>query len=389
MKVALVSFGYVAPSLMLAKYISKKIKLSVYLLLSQTFKKTSALDFSSINVNDGMMSDGLTKKVIGSRINQYIDGSFELKIFVYNTSRAYAYKNLKLSYQFSKNLKRHKYDLIHYSGNDLSQMLISSFLPRIPRVHTIHDYIGHEGERKLSAEIFNKYLMRTRDHKIFLSEWCARQAGSERQEHGLVDIVPFSLQDIYRLWEDSSLQEKANTILFFGRISPYKGIRYLIEAVPFIKKHIAGLKVTLAGEGQYDFDIGALAADDTYRVINRFVSSEELARLVQESSIVVCPYTGATQSAVIMTAYAFNKPVVTTNVGGIPEVVEDQVTGILVPPRDPEKLSEVIIDLLKNTEKRKKMSRDIEAKYNKGVFSWDNIADMTIRVYQKAIHNHS
>jgi len=163
----------------------------------------------------------------------------------------------------------------------------------------------------------------------------------------------------------------------------------LIEAVPFIKKHIAGLKVTLAGEGQYDFDIGALAADDTYRVINRFVSSEELARLVQESSIVVCPYTGATQSAVIMTAYAFNKPVVTTNVGGIPEVVEDQVTGILVPPRDPEKLSEVIIDLLKNTEKRKKMSRDIEAKYNKGVFSWDNIADMTIRVYQKAIHNHS
>lgn len=51
------------------------------------------------------------------------------------------------------------YDCIHFSGNDLQQLWISIFTPKIPRIHTIHDYTGHIGEQSKWAEKYNKFLM--------------------------------------------------------------------------------------------------------------------------------------------------------------------------------------------------------------------------------------
>ena len=179
--------------------------------------------------------------------------------------------------------------------------------------------------------------------------------------------------------------EKDNTLLFWGRISPYKGIEYLVSAVPIVKKHIPDLKVIIAGNGKFYFDVERIRNDDTYEIINRYVPNEELVELIQKSSLVICPYTDATQSGVIMTAYAFNKPVVASAVGGIPEVVEDGVTGRLVPPKNPQALATAIIDLLSNQQKREQMKKNIKKKCSEGRLSWDYIAKQTIEVYGKAI----
>ncbi len=64
--------------------------------------------------------------------------------------------------------------------------------------------------------------------------------------------------------------------------------------------------------------------------------------------MVALPYTEASQSGVVSTAYGFGKPVVVTDVGSIPEIVDDGVTGLIVPPRDPAALAEAIIRLLKD-----------------------------------------
>jgi glycosyltransferase involved in cell wall biosynthesis len=89
-----------------------------------------------------------------------------------------------------------------------------------------------------------------------------------------------------------------------------------------------------------------------------------------------------------MTAYAFNKPVVASSVGGIPEVVTDNVTGTLVPARNPRALAEAIIDLLLNRGKRARMKKNIEKECLEGKLSWDNVAKETIEVYQKAIERY-
>jgi glycosyltransferase involved in cell wall biosynthesis len=123
---------------------------------------------------------------------------------------------------------------------------------------------------------------------------------------------------------------------------------------------------------------------DNFIVHNYRIPYKEGAELFQRCSVVVLPYIDASQSGVIPTAYGFKKPVVVTNVGSIPEIVDDGVTGFIVPPKNPEALAEAIIKLLKDEKSRKQMGENAYKKL-KTDLSWDNIVEKTIEVYKKAI----
>ena len=71
-------------------------------------------------------------------------------------------------------------------------------------------------------------------------------------------------------------------------------------------------------------------------IINTYISDEEVTELFTISDVIVLPYISATQSGIIPIAYAFKKPVIASNVGAISEVVDDGITGILVPPKNVE-----------------------------------------------------
>jgi glycosyltransferase involved in cell wall biosynthesis len=71
---------------------------------------------------------------------------------------------------------------------------------------------------------------------------------------------------------------------------------------------------------------------DSIRLLNKYVSIQELAELIQNAEFIVCPYREATQSGVLMTAFALNKPVLATNVGAFPEYIVENVNGMLVEP---------------------------------------------------------
>ena len=112
---------------------------------------------------------------------------------------------------------------------------------------------------------------------------------------------------------------------------------------------------------------------------------KELATLLQRSDIVVCPYTDATQSGVIMTCFALTKPVIVTDVGGLSEMVESGKTGIVVPPRNSEVLANAIISVLKNDHIKELMCQNINDKYFHGEESWNSIVDKYIEFYNKKI----
>jgi glycosyltransferase involved in cell wall biosynthesis len=145
------------------------------------------------------------------------------------------------------------------------------------------------------------------------------------------------------------------------------------------------LNVIIAGSGRFYFDIESIRGNNTFRIINRYIPNNELADLIRQSEIVVCPYTDATQSGVVMTAYAFNKPVIASAVGGFLDAVEHDKTGLLVPPRDSEALAEAIIKLLKNPDKLKEMSNNISNLSKDSEFSWESIAEKTAAVYKMAL----
>ena len=133
-------------------------------------------------------------------------------------------------------------------------------------------------------------------------------------------------------------------LLFFGFIRAYKGLDILLDALPHIRRPVT---LVVAGEfyegrKSYDRQIERLGIRSRVKVLDRFLGEEEVRRYVSACDAVVLPYRSATQSGVIPLAYALECPVITTRVGGLPEVVEDGGTGLLVAPEDPRALASAV-----------------------------------------------
>lgn len=145
----------------------------------------------------------------------------------------------------------------------------------------------------------------------------------------------------------SSLDLAGPILLYFGFVRPYKGLAYLLRALPLVRRKIPA-HLLVVGEfwddkEKYTQLIDDLGIEDAVTIVDRYVPNEELGRYFDAADAVVLPYVDATQSGVIQLAYGFGKPVISTRVGGVPEVVVDGETGYLVPPRDPQALARGIL----------------------------------------------
>lgn len=132
-------------------------------------------------------------------------------------------------------------------------------------------------------------------------------------------------------------------ILFFGYVRPYKGVHVLLDAFAKARREIHA-KLVVVGEFYEPKDpylerIDKLGLGQDVMLVDRYVSDDEVGVFFSAADVVILPYTSATQSGVIQIAFAFHKPVISTAVGGIPEVVNDGINGILVPPCDSDALS--------------------------------------------------
>ena len=176
-------------------------------------------------------------------------------------------------------------------------------------------------------------------------------------------------------------------ILFFGSVNSYKGLRYLLEAYKKLKqKGFMDVFLTVLGKGYIENDIIDLNTEGL-TIINRFYSAEELESELNKSDLVVCPYTDATQSGVVMSAYAFNKPCLVTNVGGLTEMVCHMENGFIVNPSDSAALYEAIVYIRNNKEVTKKWSENIQKKYGEeGECGWNQIANNLISDFNKILN---
>ena len=206
-----------------------------------------------------------------------------------------------------------------------------------------------------------------------------------------VNAIPIGEHEVapFKMYEIKDLKENGNLILFFGRIWGYKGLEYLIKAEPMITKEVPDAKIVIAGTGEEFQKYKNMMMNRANFIVHNYrIPYKEGAELFQRCSLVTLPYIEASQSGVIPTAYGFKKPVVVTNVGSIPEIVDDEITGFIVPPKNPEALAEAIVKLLKDDKLRKQMGENAYKKL-KTDLSWDKIAEKTIEVYKKAIRDRS
>jgi glycosyltransferase involved in cell wall biosynthesis len=297
--------------------------------------------------------------------------------------------NLLTLYKILKKINNFHPDVVHLQGEHPWFNLILPYLRRrYPIVTTVHDVVLHVGDmksRKIPSFISGlsvRYADRIIVHGEKLKKEMMEKYNIPTEN---VHVIPRGVNSIYRRFLKSNIEEEDHLILFFGRIWEYKGLRYLIEAEPLITEKVPTAKIVIAGKGEnFGKYLRMMVHKEKFIIHNQAIRNEMVAELFQRASVVVLPYIEASQSGIVPLAYAFKKPVVVTDVGSIPEVVDNGKTGYIIPPRNPKKLAEAIIDLLKDKEKRREMGENAYRKTEEEL-SWDNIAVKTIEVYKKAL----
>jgi glycosyltransferase involved in cell wall biosynthesis len=157
-------------------------------------------------------------------------------------------------------------------------------------------------------------------------------------------------------------------ILFVGRLSPEKGIRELVEAT-------RGMNLVVAGDGPLRSLVpNALG----------FVSHKQVERLLARAALVVLPSHREGLPMVLLEAMAHGRPVVATRVGGMPSVVEEGRTGILVEPGDPAALRAAIERLLDDRESRRRLGAAGRERVAE-LCSWERVLDETVAAYEDAL----
>ena len=166
------------------------------------------------------------------------------------------------------------------------------------------------------------------------------------------------------------------TILFFGIIRPYKGLGWLLKAMPRVIKE-TGATLLVVGESwgggaEYAKISQELQLSEHVRFVNSFVPDAEMPTYFSASDLVVLPYETATGSAVLATCMKYGRPVVATRVGSFPEIIKDGISGHLVPPRNSDALASAIIKSLQTAE----LSR-LRAEFvaDRKRYTWDRLID--------------
>ena len=277
-------------------------------------------------------------------------------------------------------------DLLHIDDVDVSPRLALA-LPgskRPPMIVTVHDPEPHSGERH-----WRKQLARTLAYpraQRFILYNAAMQEAFARRFHisnGAIHVARLGAYDVCREWAPSHASSQKPTVLFFGRLSPYKGLDVFYDAARIVAGGTPGVRFVVAGRRVPGYTPPAPpdVPGSEIEVHDRYISNQETAALFRSATVAICPYRDATQSGVVLTAFAFGVPVVVSAAGGLPEYVNGGQTGLVVPVGDARATAEATCRILQDPDYRATLSTNI-VKARDGVLSWQQTAASVMRAYQ-------
>jgi len=208
-------------------------------------------------------------------------------------------------------------------------------------------------EHRAGDKAFTKYFLKSCDAFITMSEKVLNDL-KQFEKTKPIQLVRHPLYDTFgeiiskeEAREKLKVNRSDSVILFFGFIRKYKGLDLLLEAMNDDKIKQSGIKLLVAGEfyedaKQYQELIDRLGIRNQLILKTDFIQDSEVKYYLCAADAVVQPYRNATQSGVTPLAYYFEKPMIVTNVGGLPALVPDGKAGIVTEPQ-PKSIAEAII----------------------------------------------
>jgi glycosyltransferase involved in cell wall biosynthesis len=304
-------------------------------------------------------------------------------------------------YRFYCHVKRNRPEIVHiqslfYLVDWLALGFLGSTNSQI--VLTVHDVMPHKFYTKYFtwAELVILGRMYKRADKLIVHSEMNRQqllyAFPVVEDKAVV--IPHGEYSLSGVTQEISqtkarsalnLDDNQRVILFFGYIRKIKGLDVLLRAFDRVAEKYRDVVLIIAGsviQGESFDEYGAFINEMKYgkrvKCFIKYVKHEDIPKFFIAADIVVVPYLQfQSQSGVIHLAQGFGKAVIASDVGGLPEVIEDKETGLIVPSGDVERLADAMSYLLESGRVRLNMGRRArEVSMEK--FSWDAIAEATI-----------
>ncbi|MBD3180538.1 MAG: glycosyltransferase [Candidatus Latescibacteria bacterium] len=255
-------------------------------------------------------------------------------------------------------------------------------------IYICHNVVPHE--KSVPDRILSRLAFST-GHGFIVQSNQDREDLLSLRSTAEVAAHPHPIYDFFRTEGDSTSRERAreklgitspNLLLFFGYIRPYKGLKYLLRAmrriVGKIDAHLLVVGEFYDDSGPYRKLIREEGIQERVTLVDRYVDNEEVEIFFAASDLVVLPYISATQSGIAQIALAFDRPVVVTGVGGLPEVVSEGRTGFVVPPADSGEIASAVVRFFEEGW-AERMAPHFEKEKER--FSWGGMADEIEKLY--------
>jgi len=232
-------------------------------------------------------------------------------------------------------------------------------------------------EQRLPDRLLAGYYFNSCDAFITLSGSSLAELKEIKPDHPAA-FIPHPIYDHFgeRIDREAALDylnlpAQHRYLLFFGMIRKYKGLDLLYHALANEKLEKMNLKLIMAGEfyeekSGYEKLAKELGIEEKLIITDKFIPNEEVKFYFSASDMVIQPYRSATQSGITQIAYHFNKPMLVTRVGGLPEIVPDQKVGY-VTAVDPGAIAGAIQDFYEN---KRMVSFEKNIEEEKKRFTW-------------------
>ena len=275
-----------------------------------------------------------------------------------------------------------KYNIIHFHELDFSFPLFSFFVkkPKILHLHGIS--VDYFRRYHLSRIIFK----RVADYYITITRQMERDLSKLGITTNRTIYLPNSI-DVNSFHPKGEKED--NLLLYIGRIVPVKGLHVLLESLRYTKQSTHLVIAGPVGDFKYYQQITEQIERENRKDRHKVtylgtIPQQELIRIYQKASIFILPSFWEAFPVTILEALSFETPVITTPVGGNPEVIRNFENGILVPINNPLKLAEAINFMLDNKDNINKMGRKGRELVTKN-FSVEVVAKRLRRIYQRII----
>ncbi|MGE8291041.1 MAG: glycosyltransferase family 4 protein [Sphingobacterium sp.] len=242
-------------------------------------------------------------------------------------------------------------------------------------------------EQRFGDKLLIRYFLKSVDACVTMSKSVLADLKTLSPQMPAV-YTPHPLYDNYGLHLSKldarkllNIDQQDKVILFFGFIRQYKGLDMLLEALADVRVRGLNIKLLLAGEfygdpAPYLALIKKYHLEESIYMHTDFIPNQEVGRYFSAADCVVLPYRSATQSGITQVAYHFDLPMIVSNVGGLPELVQDGYVGYVVEP-NVNSIAEGIVSFYRHDKEAQFRTNIIDEKKK---YSWDTFGKELLKL---------